>query len=74
MYVVSPSTRRHERHVSVIPITYIVRSCHLIPVWGTSISSHTTATDPLDNLQAKFFVNPYLRHQDFILFRLLCNT
>ncbi|KAI0673307.1 hypothetical protein C8Q78DRAFT_941151, partial [Trametes maxima] len=34
MYVVSPSTRRHERNVSVIPLTYIVRSCHLIPVWG----------------------------------------
>ncbi|KAI0668004.1 hypothetical protein C8Q78DRAFT_1071683 [Trametes maxima] len=34
MYIVSPSTRQCECHVSVIPVTYIVHSCHLIPVWG----------------------------------------
>ncbi|KAI0665395.1 hypothetical protein C8Q78DRAFT_986640 [Trametes maxima] len=74
MYVVSPSMRHRERNVSVIPLTHIVRTCHLIPMWGKSISSHKVAGDVLDDLQTKFFVNPYLRHHDFVLFRLLCNT
>ncbi|KAI0676310.1 hypothetical protein C8Q78DRAFT_1084559, partial [Trametes maxima] len=74
MYVVSPSTRQHERHVSVLPLTHIIRSCHLIPVWGKSIQNHTISGDILDSLQTKFYVNPYLRHQDFVLFRQLCNT
>ncbi|KAI0640990.1 hypothetical protein C8Q79DRAFT_1099175 [Trametes meyenii] len=74
MYIVAPSTRQRERHVSVLPLTHIIRSCHLIPVWGKSIRNHTISGDILDNLQTKFYVNPYLRHQDFVLFRQLCNT
>ncbi|KAI0669728.1 hypothetical protein C8Q78DRAFT_948245, partial [Trametes maxima] len=32
MYVIAPSTRQRER--PVLPLTHIIRSCHLIPVWG----------------------------------------
>ncbi|TBU32490.1 hypothetical protein BD309DRAFT_838258, partial [Dichomitus squalens] len=34
MNVVAPSTRSHRRYATVIPVTDIVRSCHLIPNWG----------------------------------------
>ncbi|KAI0357791.1 hypothetical protein OH77DRAFT_1583444 [Trametes cingulata] len=71
MYVVSPSTRQRERHASVIPLTHIVRSCHLIPCWGKRIDRRPVTGDILDSCTMKFFVNPYLRHHDFVLFRLL---
>ncbi|KAI0821808.1 hypothetical protein BC628DRAFT_1281640, partial [Trametes gibbosa] len=34
MYVVSPSTRQRQRNCSVIPLSDIVRTCHLVPCWG----------------------------------------
>ncbi|KAI9060152.1 hypothetical protein FKP32DRAFT_1539560, partial [Trametes sanguinea] len=34
MYVVSPSTRQRQRFASIIPLSDIVRTCHLIPCWG----------------------------------------
>ena len=37
MFKVSISTRNHHRRTSIIPITQIVRSCHLLPIWGKQI-------------------------------------
>ncbi|KAH9853324.1 hypothetical protein C2E23DRAFT_868160 [Lenzites betulinus] len=74
MYVVSPSTRQCQRNTSVIPLAHIVCTCHLIPCWGRQIQCRVVAGDVLDNVDTKFFVNPYLRHHNFVLFRLLCNT
>lgn len=74
MYVVSPSTRRHERYTSVIPISDIVRSCHLLPIWGKRIERRVVVGDILDNIGMKFFVNPYLRHHDFVMLRYLSNS
>ncbi|KAH9847789.1 hypothetical protein C2E23DRAFT_764843 [Lenzites betulinus] len=73
MYIVSASTRQHRRFCSVIPISLISRSCHLIPRWGKHAEHHVLAAgdDVLDDPALKFFVNPYLRHHDFVLFRLL---
>ncbi|KAJ7880811.1 hypothetical protein B0H14DRAFT_2253083, partial [Mycena olivaceomarginata] len=34
MHKVSLSSRNHCQHSSIIPITEILRSCHLIPVFG----------------------------------------
>ncbi|KAI0699576.1 hypothetical protein BC835DRAFT_1330882 [Cytidiella melzeri] len=34
MFSVAPSQRHHRRQASIIPITVIVRSCHLISAWG----------------------------------------
>ncbi|KAI0628841.1 hypothetical protein C8Q77DRAFT_1067440 [Trametes polyzona] len=71
MYVVSPSTRQRQRNCSIIPLSDILRTCHLIPVWGRQIKRRVVAGDPLDNLNGRFFINPYLRHHDFVLFRYL---
>ncbi|KAI0694820.1 hypothetical protein C8Q76DRAFT_634235 [Earliella scabrosa] len=70
MYIVSHSTRQHRRFASIIPITDIIRTCHLIPVWGKRIDPSWTSDTVLDRC-TKFFVNPYLRHHDFVLFRYL---
>ncbi|KAI0684573.1 hypothetical protein BC835DRAFT_1409120 [Cytidiella melzeri] len=39
MFSVAPSQRNRCRRASIIPITAIVRSCHLIPVWGCAATS-----------------------------------
>ncbi|EKM49585.1 uncharacterized protein PHACADRAFT_106257 [Phanerochaete carnosa HHB-10118-sp] len=38
MYSVGVSTSNHERSASVISITALVRSCHLIPHWRQAIN------------------------------------
>ncbi|KAH9947424.1 hypothetical protein B0H21DRAFT_853788 [Amylocystis lapponica] len=73
MYKVSHSTRRHRRRVSIIPVTQIERSVHLIPHWGRKMVLSWTSADILD--QCTSYVNPYLRHDDFVLFCYLeCTT
>ncbi|KAI9057363.1 hypothetical protein FKP32DRAFT_1584219 [Trametes sanguinea] len=74
MYVVSPSTRQRQRFASIIPLSDIVRTCHLIPCWGKRIQRRVIVGDILDNTSLRFFLNPYLRHHDFVLLRLLTNT
>ncbi|CDO76939.1 hypothetical protein BN946_scf185006.g21 [Trametes cinnabarina] len=59
MYTVSPSTHQRQRHASVIPLSDVRR---------------VVAGDVLDNATMKFFVNPYLRHHDFVLLRLLSHA
>ncbi|KAI0688324.1 hypothetical protein BC835DRAFT_1550045 [Cytidiella melzeri] len=80
MFSVAPSQRNRRRRVSIIPITAIVRSCHLIPVWGRAANIHWTSENVLERC-TRFYVNTYLRHTDFVLFRFLvdrwrktCNT
>ncbi|KAI0687640.1 hypothetical protein BC835DRAFT_1286335 [Cytidiella melzeri] len=70
MFSVSPSTRNHRRRASIIPITQIQRTCHLIPVFGTAMDT-TWTRENVAQRSHKFFVNPYLRHTDFVLLRLL---
>ena len=68
MFQITRSTRNHRQRASIIPVTQIVRSCHLVPNFGraaiTTWESHTA----LDEAPS-FYVNPYLRHHDFYLFR-----
>ncbi|EJF55614.1 hypothetical protein DICSQDRAFT_73320 [Dichomitus squalens LYAD-421 SS1] len=70
MFQVSYSTRNHRRRVSMIPITHIVRSCYLIPKWGKQVDTTWMSANVLDKC-TKFFVSPYLRHHDFVLYRYL---
>ncbi|KAJ7318309.1 hypothetical protein DFH08DRAFT_1036468 [Mycena albidolilacea] len=70
MHKVSLSSRNHRQHSSIIPITEILRSCHLIPVFGKSVSPLWTSDRVLDQCKY-FYLNPYLRHHDFYLFRYL---
>ncbi|KAH9942200.1 uncharacterized protein BXZ73DRAFT_87866 [Epithele typhae] len=70
MFQVSVSKNHHRRRSSIIPVTSIVRSCHLIPVWGREVDRTWTTDNVLDRCK-KFFLNPYLRHHDFVLLRYL---
>ncbi|KAH9951748.1 hypothetical protein B0H21DRAFT_775908 [Amylocystis lapponica] len=70
MHKVSHSTRNHRRRASIIPITQIERSCHLIPCWRREMVRSWTSAEVLDQCKT-FYVNPYLRHEDFVLFRYL---
>ena len=71
MYKVSPSTRNGGYgNTSIIPITHIARSCHLMPVFGERMDHSWTYDTALKNSPA-VLLNPYLRHLDFFLLRYL---
>ncbi|KAJ6571039.1 hypothetical protein B0H10DRAFT_2107030 [Mycena sp. CBHHK59/15] len=70
MHEVSLSSRNHRQNSSIIPITEILRSCHLIPAFGKSVNPTWTSDRVLDQCKS-FYLNPYLRHHDFYLFRYL---
>ncbi|KAL1677740.1 hypothetical protein EV122DRAFT_213521 [Schizophyllum commune] len=70
MFSIKLATRRGAQHSAVVPVTKLLRSCHLIPVFTRSVNPNWTAARVLD-LAPKFYLNPYLRHHDFHLFRVL---
>ncbi|KAI0346082.1 hypothetical protein BDW22DRAFT_1460424 [Trametopsis cervina] len=70
LFSVAPSRRNHHRRASIISITNIERTCHLIPQWGQVMDTSWTSSNVLDRCSS-FYVNPYLRHSDFVIFRLL---
>ncbi|KAI0750184.1 hypothetical protein C8Q80DRAFT_1102266, partial [Daedaleopsis nitida] len=72
MYVISHSTRQQRRQTAIIPVTEIIRTVHLIPYAGRGIERTWTSSTVLDRC-TKFYVNPYLRHHDFVLFRYQTN-
>ena len=74
MYKVSLSTRNGGYgNTAIIPITHIVRSCHLVPVFGKEIDRLWTCENVLKQ-SSHFFLNPYLCHLDFFLLRYLQDT
>ena len=68
MYKTSRSSRQHRRNASIIPVSQIARSCHLIPVFGQKIDASWTTHNVLEESN-EFYVNHYLRHLDFVLMR-----
>jgi hypothetical protein len=70
MYKTSRSSRQHHRNASIIPVSQIARSCHLIPVFGQEIDARWTTHNVLEESK-EFYVNHYLRHLDFVLMRYL---
>ena len=66
MYQVSRSTRSHRRRASIIPVSQIERSVHLIPKFGR-VMDVTWSADNILEVCKTFFVNPYVRHLDFLL-------
>ncbi|KAJ6564347.1 hypothetical protein B0H19DRAFT_941521 [Mycena capillaripes] len=70
MHQVSLSSQNLRQRSSIIPINEIVRSCHLIPVFGRAANPEWTSETVLDHCKS-FYLNPYLRHHDFYLFRYL---
>ncbi|KAJ7243295.1 hypothetical protein C8J57DRAFT_981661, partial [Mycena rebaudengoi] len=45
MYKISPATQAHRRRASIIPVTQISRSCHLIPRFPHLIDRTWTTDD-----------------------------
>ncbi|KAL1751665.1 hypothetical protein FB107DRAFT_221536 [Schizophyllum commune] len=70
MFSIGPSTAGGRRSSTIIPITQLVRSCHLTPVFGSAVPPSWTAYNVLD-MAPRFHLNPYLRHHDFYLLRYL---
>lgn len=70
MFSVARSTRQQWLYATIIPITQIARTCHLLPNFGKSKNPSRTSQNILDRCE-RFFVNPYLRHSDFVILRLL---
>ncbi|KAK6980949.1 hypothetical protein R3P38DRAFT_3294138 [Favolaschia claudopus] len=68
MHKLSLSSRNHLQNSSVIPLSQILRSCHLIPRFGRAANKSWTSGTVLDEAK-EFYLNPYLRHHDFHLFR-----
>ncbi|KAJ3727345.1 hypothetical protein DFJ43DRAFT_1133192 [Lentinula guzmanii] len=69
MYQLSYATRQHVQHSGIVLASAITQTCHLIPEFGrTTDSIPWDSTNVLDKC-SKFFVNPYLRHRDFLLFQ-----
>ncbi|KAK7035123.1 hypothetical protein R3P38DRAFT_2518574 [Favolaschia claudopus] len=68
MHKLSLSSRNHQQNSEVIPLSQILRSCHLIPRFGKSANRSWTSDSVLDEAK-EFYLNPYLRHHDFHLFR-----
>ncbi|KAM5544152.1 hypothetical protein V8D89_002201 [Ganoderma adspersum] len=64
MFQISYSSYNHRRRVSIIPVI------HLILKWGRHVDPTWTSANVLDKCP-RFYVNPYLRHQDFVLFQYL---
>ncbi|KAJ6545618.1 hypothetical protein B0H19DRAFT_955127 [Mycena capillaripes] len=68
MYKIAAAFHNHRRRASIIPVTQISRSCHLIPRFSRKIDRTLTTDDVLDRCK-DFYLNCYLRHIDFVLFR-----
>jgi hypothetical protein len=68
MYQVTRSFRNRYRRASIIPVNQIIRSCHLIPKFGTKIGRTWNAENALDSADT-YYLNPDLRLHDFVLFR-----
>ncbi|KAJ6456801.1 hypothetical protein C8R47DRAFT_996166 [Mycena vitilis] len=73
MHQVSLSSRNLRQRSSIIPVSEIARSCHLIPVFGRAADAGWTSDTVLDRSKS-FYLNPYLRHHDFYLFRYLVSV
>lgn len=68
MYQIRRSYRNRYRRGSIIPVTQIVRSCHLIPKFGTKIGRSWNSENALESADT-YYLNSDLRLQDFVLFR-----
>jgi hypothetical protein len=70
MFTISRSSHNHRQRASIIPVTKIIRSCHLAPKFGRKMPNTWSSSTVLDDATT-FFLNPYLRHHDFFLLRYL---
>ncbi|KAJ8075193.1 hypothetical protein PM082_019521 [Marasmius tenuissimus] len=69
MFRIERSSKNKVRSSSIIPITQVARSCHLIPYSGKQHERTWTSESVLDQCHS-FHLNSYLRLSDFVLLRL----
>ncbi|KAJ3503514.1 hypothetical protein NLJ89_g8395 [Agrocybe chaxingu] len=67
MYQVSLSTRNHRQRASIVSITEIIQTCHLIPHFGRAVDPYWSTSTVLQDATT-MYLNPYLRHYDFYTF------
>ncbi|OCH85606.1 hypothetical protein OBBRIDRAFT_739626, partial [Obba rivulosa] len=72
MHILTRSTRQHRQYATIVPVTDIMRSCHLIPVWGPQMDRSWTSETALAKAK-KYWLNCYLRHQDFVELHYILN-
>ncbi|KAN0113956.1 hypothetical protein V8E52_007264 [Russula decolorans] len=60
---------QESERTSVVPVSKLQRSCHLIPRLGKGRIDPTWHSANILDQDIKFYVNCYLRHIDFILLR-----
>ncbi|KAJ4484469.1 hypothetical protein C8R41DRAFT_769753 [Lentinula lateritia] len=68
MFQTSYAHRQHAKHGTILPLSQIVQTCHLTPHFGQKMNRAWDSANILDSAE-KFYLNPYLRHRDFYLFR-----
>ena len=73
MYQVSRSTQSSCHHASIIPVTQIEHSIHLIPKFGR-VMNITLSVDDVLELCKTVYVNPYVCHLGFLLFCYLSSS
>ncbi|KAG6806897.1 hypothetical protein H0H92_009668, partial [Tricholoma furcatifolium] len=59
LYTISRSTHQHRRNAAVIPVSKIVRGCHLMGKSASSMDRKWTTYTVMD-LATQFYFNPYL--------------
>jgi len=70
MLQVSFSSQNHRQRASVIPLTDVQQSCHLIPAFGRGSAKELGwIAEKVLQEAPSFYLNPYLRHYDFYFLR-----
>jgi hypothetical protein len=65
MYVVAPSTHNGTADVSIIHIDCILRSAHLIPIYGSNFVPRAIGPHDSYNVFQTYYVNKYVDHHAF---------
>ncbi|KDQ60093.1 hypothetical protein JAAARDRAFT_125881 [Jaapia argillacea MUCL 33604] len=70
MYSVSRSTQNHRQNIEVVSLSQIIRSCHLLPKFGTLVNKTWHSDTILDDAPG-FYLNVWL--DLFTFFLLQCS-
>lgn len=66
LHTVTRSTRMHQPYAEIIEVDRILRSCHLVPMFGRVIEPSWTAENVVE-LCRSFYVNHYIDYHMYIM-------